>query len=187
MAIFIDGFEIDVAIQEDHSFDSTITSDPVEQGTPSSDNIRNLPKEVTITGIVSDNPLEGVESRRPVLADNDTYTKLAYDFLLEVRRRREPVTIETSLGIHTSMGLQNLSVPRNSGTGAALRFTATFKQLSIRTNKRAVVRVLLPRAKPKKKIGAVQPPDAAGGTSLTPKDADWWTGKELESTISGWR
>lgn len=179
MSVFIDGFEIDVAVQEDHVFPGTITSDPVEESSPTSDNIRDLPNEVTLTGIVSDTPIGALASRRPDLEENDTYSALAYDFLLSVRANKLPVTIETSLGIYENMGLESLSIPRAADTGAALQFTAKFTQLRIVRNERATVRVELPRARKKKDKGAQQPVDA------TPPDKAK-TKAKYESALSEW-
>ena len=56
--ITIKGFPIDAAITEEHTYDSEVTSYPVESGSDITDNVRTLPIEITIEGLVSDNPLE---------------------------------------------------------------------------------------------------------------------------------
>ncbi len=153
MAIFIDGYEIDVTTSETHEFDSEITADPVEKGSDITDNQRLLPDSVTLTGVVSDTPIGDLANRR---VDGEVNSQFALDFLLEVREARQPVTIETSLRTYTNMLMKNLSVPKDAETGDALVFTATFREVRIVTNDRTTIEVALPRAKRKRNIGTKQ-------------------------------
>lgn len=151
MSVFIAGYEIDVALSEDHSFESEVTAHPVEIGADIADHVRARPITVTLEGIVSDTPIGSLAERRQqfTLVNGEAFM-LASDealaFLLAVRDAREPVTIQTTLRSYDDMMLQSLTVPRSSATGEALRFTATFVQVVLVTNERTVVRVSVPRA-----------------------------------------
>ena len=162
--ITIKGFPIDAAITEEHTYDSEVTSYPVESGSDITDNVRTLPIEITIEGLVSDNPLERVASlRSSALAvpsefelEARTPSGEAFDKLRQIREAREPVTITTTLKVYENMIMESLSFPRDSKTGAALRFNATFKQVIIVDNRRAFIRTAVPRAQSKRKRGHKQ-------------------------------
>lgn len=129
----INGFFIDCLVSDGHTFDADVTEFPVESGATISDNIRNKPLVVTMECIVSNAPIGQLATLRD--QDNDPVDS-AYEMLLKVRADRQPVTIFTSLRTYTNMALQNLSIPRESGTGDALKFTVTFKQIELVVNRR---------------------------------------------------
>jgi hypothetical protein len=151
MATYINGYEIDVAVREDHSFESEVTEHPVEVGADVTDHVRARPITVTLEGIVSDTPIGDMAQRRQefTLVDGEAFaipSEEALAFLLAIRDAREPVPIQTSLRSYESMMLQSLQIPRSADNGEALRFTATFVQVILVTNQRSVVRVSVPRA-----------------------------------------
>ncbi len=159
--VTIDGFIIDATLTESHNFESDVTSYPTESGSVITDNIRPRPVTVQIDGIVSDTPIGTVATAR---ANESTATGTNFEFLpsdaalaklLEIRDRREPITIETSLKRFESMALTQLEIPRDAETGNALRFSATFQQIVIVTNNRTTIRVASPNnAAAKKKKSA---------------------------------
>lgn len=157
MPVYIDGYEIDAALSEEHNLDSEVTEYEVETGSDKGDGIRPLPDEVTIEGIVSDSPFGALAARRAAASLDPTGTMApsneALEHLKAVRARREAVVIETSLGIYRDMALKTLSVPRSAQEGRALRFRATFKKVEIVTNERATVRVATPSAAKKASLG----------------------------------
>lgn len=147
--ILIDGFPIDLALSENHVYESEVSEYPVEDGSDVTDNIRPKPITVTLEGLVSDSPLQQVRNTRVnkglgpnagVLPSTEAYLRL-----LKIREKREPVTIVTSLNWFESMALKSLSIPRASGEPHALKFHATFVQIEIVTTNRAQ-RVAVPRA-----------------------------------------
>lgn len=159
--ITIGDYVIDAALSEDHTFDSEVTTHPVERGSNITDHIRKLPISVTIEGIVSDTPVgragvvrSGVAAlQEEGLIETQTFSSEALDALLAVRDRAEPVTITTSLKVYSNMALERLSVPKDAATGAALRFTATFVEIRIVENKRTRVRTAVPRGRGKGRGG----------------------------------
>jgi hypothetical protein len=144
MSILIDGYEIDVAISEEHTYDSEVTEHPVESGSAVVDNVRPRPISVSIEGFVSDTPIGELAKRREgsSLPSSEAFARLQI-----IRDAREPITISTSLRDYDNMILESLSIPTSSENGGALHFRATFKQIRIVTNERTTIRVAEPRGK----------------------------------------
>lgn len=164
MAVLIAGYEIDVALSEDHAFDSEVTVHPVEVGADIADHARARPITVALEGIVSDTPIGDLASRRQqfTLINGEAFARPseeAFAFLQAIRDAREPVSIETSLRSYDNMMLQSLSVPRSTGNGDALRFRATFVQVELVTNERTTVRVAVPNAAKKVQRGNKPSPE----------------------------
>lgn len=163
---------MDLAVSEEFSFPGEATKFPVEQGVEFTDHIRELPDEITLDCIVSDTPIGAVvddPSRQPVTnPDGTTSTALpsteALQRMRELKAARQPVRIETTLGVFTSMAFIDLTttvnkdkspgrvtpalraafgitlVPEQRQPGA-LFFTAKFRKAVLVTNKRTKVRV----------------------------------------------
>lgn len=156
MSIYIDGYEIDAALSEEHNLDSEITDYEVEVSSDYSDGIRPLPDVVTIEGIVSDSPYGPLAVRRAaelLTSGSSLPSTAAFERMKEIRDERAPVIIETSLGVYRDMGLQNLSIPRSAQEGCVLKFRATFRKVKIVQNERATIRVATPRAAKKANLG----------------------------------
>jgi hypothetical protein len=150
--VVIDGYTIDVAVTIDASIVNDVTEHPVEDGADVADHVRAKPIRLVIEGVVSDTPIGEIVSER----DGDALpSQEAYSRLIEMSRAREPVTIETDdRGTFDNMMLATLSAPVNAETGDALRFTATFIQVTLVENSRATVLVAVPLAKKKVNKGA---------------------------------
>ena len=147
--ILIDGYPIDCAITEDHTVDNEVTEHPVEKGADITDHVRARPVVVTLEGVVSDTPIGAIAGQRGARDDNGRLENSPSDdaraWLLDIRNRREPVSIETSLGGYTDMLLESLSFPRSAQDGDSLYFRVTFRQASFVTNERTVIRTSQPR------------------------------------------
>ena len=177
MPVYIDGYEIDVTSEESHNFDSVITSDPVEEGSDTTDNIKPVPDFVTLTGIVSDTPFGQLAERR---TEGELNSAFALDLLLSIRAAGEPVTVETPLKTYFNMALERLSIPQNVRTGDSLQFSATFKQVRIVSTERTTITVEQPRAKRKVKRGNRKVEDAEPTSATTDKvkeQKDSWLGQ----------
>lgn len=155
--ITIDGYAIDASLTEAHTFESEVSEYPVETGGDVTDNVRPKPIVVKIDGIVSDTPIGTMADVRGRQGDNGqldfTPSNDAYAKLKEIRDRREPVSIVTTLQTFDSMVMTNLEVPRDAKTGKALRFTATFQQVTLVTNLRTTIRVATPSVANKPNFG----------------------------------
>lgn len=174
--IKIDHYAIDAALSEDHDLEAAVTEFPVEEGAAVTDHVRLKPRTVTIKGIVTNTPIGAVADFRG--GSNLLPTEEALVVLEAIYEAKEEVTIETSLKTYDRMVLEKLSIPRDGSTGDALMFTATFRQVTIESNKRVVIRAV-PIAQKKKSLGLLngRPPnwistDAKGrkvfGSTLTP-------------------
>lgn len=172
--IRINGYAIDVALNEEHQLNSDTTDHAVEKGSPSTDHVRILPDEIVFDCVVSDTPIGRVAQVRAnqqavaasltgltaagIIAsatDNNaiiSYSQNAYAFLLALRAAGEPVIVESSLGTHESMLIKTLAITRSSASGKALRFKLGVKQLNIATNAHTFVEVAIPRAAKKQNV-----------------------------------
>lgn len=158
--ITIDGYVIDATITQNHTLPSEVTSHPVQEGSDVTDHVRNLPVSFDCECIVSNTPIGPVAALRgfsqsvgglvggEALPSDDVYVHL-----LGVREAREPIVVDTPLQRYSDMILTNLTVPIESKTGDAIKFTATFTQLRLVSVDRTIVKVAVPRAKKKKNIG----------------------------------
>lgn len=176
-----DDLVIDCLISDNHSFESEVTDFPVESGSTISDNIRNKPLVVTMDCLVSNTPIGQVVTFRDK-SENPADT--AYNALLKIRGARKPVTIRTSLKTYKSMALQSLSVPRESGRGDELRFTAVWKQIETVINRRDTrVSVVGAKNGGVRAANLVTDPSTPSSTVLIyPPDSTWF-----DTTINGWR
>lgn len=146
----INGFPMDLAVSEGHSFPGEVTKKPVEVGADVSDHIRDLPPEITLECIVSDivpgelvnDPQRGTLVETPNgLLEEVLPREQALAKLREIKALRRPVTVETSLGKFESMAFVSLDVPTDKDKNNALFFTAKFSKFVQVTNKRTRAKV----------------------------------------------
>lgn len=154
--ILIAGYPIDCAVTESHVVDNEVTEHPVEKGADIADHVRARPVSVTLDGIVTDTPIGVIANQRGERSVTGRLVNKPSDearaLLIQIRNKREPVSIETSLGGYTNMMLERLEFPRAADDGDSLRFRATFKQVTLVTNARTVVRVSSAQPRAAKKI-----------------------------------
>jgi hypothetical protein len=125
----VEVFRIDAVISHEHNLTSTITEHPTEGGDVIAHNIRNDPREIVVTGFVSNFPVRlglGVLPRR-----DNSRGQNAKEALEEIRDNKELVQITDELGVYENMGIGSLTFPRDSQTYHGLRFTATFRKMKI--------------------------------------------------------
>lgn len=160
--IRIDGYDVDVAVREEHTHECEVSKYPVEEGADRTDHVRVLPDVVVLEGCVSDTPIGSLADTRGI--EGVKASEEAYDLLKRIRKARLPVTIETSLGRYESMVLKSLRVPRTPQDGDALVFTATFEEFIVEENERTIVSVSVPRARKKRSRGHKASQSKAIGT-----------------------
>jgi hypothetical protein len=146
--LIIADFIIDAELEGDHRWSATITEHPVEEGVDIVDHISPRPVEITISGLVSDTPLEPLASQRGPNPSRD-----AFEHLRDLHAAREPVTIETSLDVFEDMALESFDVPTSAEIGDAFEFSATFRRIEIRSNERTTIPVTVPQAAKKVRRG----------------------------------
>lgn len=150
--ITVDGYLIDAAETEGHSFESDVAEDEVEVGSAFTDSIKNKSDKVSIKGIVSDTPVgdfvqiraqaaaAGLDSSLPFLPSDEAQAKL-----IKVHRDEKPVTIQTSRGTWESMALVRLDIDVDDKTGKSLRFAAQFQTIRLRSTSLVIVKVAAPQ------------------------------------------
>ena len=123
----IDELVLDASIEENHQFKARVTKYPVENGSTISDHISNEPFELSIKGVISNHPLGNAISSGSSIALRRV--QAAYFNLVQIREKRQLVSIVTGLSNYSDMALVSLSIPRNQQTGDSLEFTAEFIQI----------------------------------------------------------
>lgn len=129
--------DLDVTQDETHEWKNDVTLYPVEEGSQISDHIRRMPDKVTITGWITDSPIndddlaafnqsaDGGESESP------SRVLTTFGLLHDLMDSRELMTVYTRHKTYTNMALQSCNIPRNGNIGEALNFTLEFVNLRI--------------------------------------------------------
>jgi hypothetical protein len=117
---------LDASLSESHSFGSTVTRYPVEDGSLISDHTQLEPIELSMEGIVTNASLDPLYQR---LYSGTSRMHEAMRALLEIRQKRDVVTINTGLAVYDMMVLTNITFPRDPQTGESLRFNSTWTQI----------------------------------------------------------
>lgn len=159
--LLIDDLAIDGELRVVPTQTSEATEFPVESGADLTDHVRRLPLELEIEGIVTNTPIGGMVELRGATASADrsalhlpTPTELALAHFDRIVERRLPITIQTSTKLYEQMVMISNTEPRDATTGKAMRFTASFRQITIVTNQRTLVRTAAPRGSGVKNLGA---------------------------------
>lgn len=127
---------LDACIDETHTFSSTITQFPIENGSNVSDHIFNSPDKLSIHGIVSDYPLperiNGNKADYQRVNGNVNYSiaQDTLDYLLKIRSDKKLVTVITLLKRYSQMAIKDIKIPRNAKIGGALELTIDFEQFT---------------------------------------------------------
>jgi hypothetical protein len=130
----IDSFQLDCTISEEHQFNNNVTQFPVESGVAISDHILNQPIKLTMDGFVTNSPIVELSNAKQVGNSREEIsnrTELAFDFLMRLWRRREPVTVVTPTRQYENMALSSLKIPRSAEIGDSFKFSAEFQEIRI--------------------------------------------------------
>lgn len=153
----IQSLDLDVVVSESHTLQNKITQFPVEEGSPITDHIRSQPDRLTMSCFITETPilqalqefetLERLTSQAEQFSQLDSTKTLVSFLILEElakgplddtgRRAPELLTVVSGLKVYTDMAIENVSIPRSQGTGASLRFTASFIKVRV-VNSRTV-------------------------------------------------
>lgn len=151
--VMINEILIDCTISENHKYSSEVTEFPVESGSTISDNIRLKPLEIDLDCIISNTPIgeaaatQFVGPQAPNMAkpQNARRSSIVYQRLMDMRDAKEFIVVRTSRAAFKDMVIEDLSIPRDSHTGDAMRFTIKLKHIKIVENQRGK-RVAIPMA-----------------------------------------
>jgi len=128
---FIGEIELDIIVSESTNTSSTITSNPVENGSDVNDNIIINPMTFSISGIISDTkvaPFGGLNTIDKFTKDS-TPSKEAWEELLELQAKRVPFTLVTNLKAYDNVVIENLSTTQDKDTSNSLNFKANLKEI----------------------------------------------------------
>ncbi len=117
--------EFDVIIDESWSDVAEWTDFPVETGLPISDHAIIEPTKLTLSGIVTDTP---IQAGAIALPDRG---RRAYERLLFLMNARSLVTVITGLRVLQDMGIESVDVTRDNTTGQAVWPVVSLKQVRI--------------------------------------------------------
>lgn len=118
--------DLDVTQDETHEWKSEVTLYPVEEGSQISDNIRPLPDKITITGWITDAPINDEELNAETVGDTNSRTLTTFGLLHDLKDQRKLMTVYTKYKVYTSMALQSCNIPRSGNIGEAITFTMEF-------------------------------------------------------------
>lgn len=154
--IRVNGYPVDCALEERLRYEADVTDLDIESGSDPSDHIRPKQPVLEFDGIVSDTPLGEVASDPSRQADSGSPTpsRDAFDRFVAIHEAGQPVVVECTYGKFDSMAMTSLSPERTVETAKAFKFTATFKRIKIRENKRTTVRVAIPNGTGKQNLGS---------------------------------
>lgn len=115
---------VDVTIDESHEFGAEVTNWPIEGGALITDHVRLQPRSLTITGFVSDTPLNAVG-----LSLGQSRAASAFFILEQMWQARVPFVVVSQLRVYRNMVIESLSVPK--AREQAIRFTCKMREVEI--------------------------------------------------------
>lgn len=145
---------IDAVIEETHVFENLVTEHPVEDGSPRSDHIVNLPVKIEMEGRITDTPstssssfvtgaaglVAGGLGLSPVAVALGTSLlnsrlpgrgKSAYQELVALYQSRNTFSVLTGLNEYVNMTFISLSFPRTKDDGRSVRFKASLQEIIV--------------------------------------------------------
>jgi hypothetical protein len=126
---------------EQHAIQVDTTDFPVETGDNVTDHKRRKPDTITLTGTITNAPLDMTGGTEQLQQQGFTFTvnrqpngaasnaSTAYDKFNEFADTPDLLTVTTELKEYTGMVLTNLTIPRNVKVGDSFEFTASFKNI----------------------------------------------------------
>lgn len=133
--------EVDIVSSRNISEKVALTENPVEGGF-NTNNARDLPTEIIITGIISKFSLNNSKIKQiTTLASGNIPNRLkeAHDELYRIKNEKEPITLVMKFKSYSSMVMTNLDMPNDANDGESFRFTATFKEARIVFSQLAII------------------------------------------------
>lgn len=142
----IGGIQLDAVVEERHSYETEITQYPIEDGSEITDHIRRLPIQLSISGIVSDTPVQilGTRDLSLVRGSETSLSIVSFNNFLRIMgfpteggsvkyfagsQNFNLVNVVTGLRVYPSMAIRRFSPTRSSSSGRALRFSIELVQV----------------------------------------------------------
>lgn len=122
--------DLDVMSDEVHEWGNDVTENPVELGAPVADHIQEKAKKLTITGMITDTPIDpAVIGQFAGSIDGGLFSarlQTHFDFLDSLSKLRATLIVYTRYKVYTDMALVSCNISRSTGLGEALPFTLQF-------------------------------------------------------------
>lgn len=153
-----DDLDIDVSLSETHSYESDITKNPVEKGSPISDNIVFKQPKITVKGLCSPSKLSFLGGLTAM--SERSFIQNKWQELLKLHHSGETLTLFTGLDVYPDMIMATLNKTRDSSNANHLEFTATFERIKIVPVEYTTIKIKVPssvkvkKLNPAKKINA---------------------------------
>jgi len=124
----IGSIEIDASIKEEHYSELAVTDNPIETGELVSDHAFMQPREITITGGVSNYPI----ADRFTLLNGAVFTRAssAWQQLLDLQESATPFDLSTGLKQYKNVVIMTLEVAQDKDTFNILLFTAILREIN---------------------------------------------------------
>ena len=125
----------DATISEKHQSNSEVTDHPIETGASIVDHIRRMPEELSLTGVVTDDPLvvDRTVNATPASTggDSDQRAVSSYNFLLQSKDQGRLIRVFTKLRDYRNMVIVSLSVTRDARESRIVRAELTLREVMI--------------------------------------------------------
>jgi hypothetical protein len=137
----IGGIELDAVISETHANQIRLTKNPVELGADITDHAVIEPKKINIIAQVSDTPLGAAAFGQIVdlvtglfgtsTTQNITRSNAAYNAMVQLMEKREPIEVQTKLKLYRDMVITSLSVTQDKNTSRIVLMTIGLEEVLI--------------------------------------------------------
>lgn len=129
----VGSLEFDSIDTEVHDWQRDVTKNPVENGSPVADHIIERPRSITITGMISNAPVEGssIFSSLAGGLNSDEPVAAAFTTLDQLYKSKSLLTIYTRYATYVDMVITNINIPRSPDVGDAIVFTIQATQIRI--------------------------------------------------------
>jgi len=125
--------QLEASISETHRRAADLTEHPVEFGSDVTDHIRFRARELDITGIISNTPIQLLASltRLPSVPAGDPGSRAedAFQELEDIMEAGSLCTIATTLKTYTDMALVALATPRDAQRGNIAELQMTWREV----------------------------------------------------------
>lgn len=161
---------IDVVVTEQHASDSDVTDHPVEVGIDITDHFRPKPRVLKLDCVLTDTPIGPGQLAVPGRSRD------AYEEIARLQTSGTLITVTTQLRQYENLLITSLGAPIDVATGDGLKFSMTMKEIRTVESKTVPVRVSVPRAAKKAKLGkksAAQADDATANKSALKRLIDF--------------
>lgn len=126
----IGGIEIDVTDKVTENYPNIITENPIENGSPTTDHITNLPPRIQIQGGFSDLKISNLVGTSGGFVSRRNRAKNQFDRLLELNVKRKLFDVMDGVHLLKNMFFENLQLTKDK-QGFSLSFQADIKGLRI--------------------------------------------------------